>query len=587
MDRDLLFGSAHSIGVQPLPEYPRPQLVRDRWLNLNGSWQYAITKKDAKEPATYTGTIVVPYPLESELSGVKGVLLPEQCLWYRREFEPPAFNPGERVLLHFGAVDFESTVQVNGLSIGRHAGGYEAFSFDITSSLIDGQNELLIEVWDPTERGPNPHGKQMLEAREIFYTATSGIWQTVWLEVVPEHYIRSLAMTPNVDHETLMIVVDSGDCVGCSVEVQCGAWFVHGAPNEVLSLGIPGPRLWSLHDPHLYDLEVRLMRNGSAVDVVRSYFGMRKVEIRKDANSKERIYVNNQYTYNLGILDQGFWPKSLYTAPDDAALRADIETIKAMGFNTIRKHMKIEPERWYYHCDQVGIMVWQDIVPPGGALKALLEPGYQPDEKARTQFEIELEEGLAQLRSHPSITTWVLFNEGWGDFDQDRLTSLVKTRDPSRLVNSHSGAVALTDGNTVLIVGVSSKSSDMIDLHSYPEPAILKPRGVPGALVLGEFGGVRVHIKDHEWNGSAPAPGYERVDVEAFPKRYASMIDSLGTLEAAGLTASIYTQAFDVEGEQNGLITYDRMVPKFSIEEIERLNTSFLTATAAVTSSRP
>lgn len=557
--------------AKPLPEYPRPQMVRAKWVNLNGLWNYAITGRDTAAPLSYMGQILVPYPLESALSGVKKPVSPSQNLWYQRTFAAPALKQGERLLLHFGAVDFEATVFVNEQEVGKHSGGYQNFSFDVTGALKSGKNDLKVKVWDPTDEGPNPHGKQVLKPHGIMYTATSGIWQTVWLETVPAKSIDSLVLTPDVDNGALKIEVrSSGAAEGYAVAASAGQSSVRGAPNEVLSLKVPDPRLWSPADPHLYDLEVRLLKNGKAVDTVRSYFGMRKVELKKDAAGRQRIYLNNQYVYNLGVLDQGFWPDGLHTAPTDAALKSDVETIKSMGFNTIRKHIKREPARWYYHCDKLGMMVWQDMVQPGQATPA-----------ARAQFEKEMLGNLQQLHNYPSITTWVLFNEGWYDFDQERLESEIKRLDPSRLLNGHSGSTMLVHASSVNTVAAPGRASDMIDLHSYPDPGIMRIRNpeleagnTEKALVLGEYGGVGVIVKDHIWiDIAARGWGYgHALAVEDLTARYGAMIDSLKKLEEQGLTGSIYTQPFDVESEQNGLVTYDREVMKIPVENLVRLH---------------
>jgi beta-galactosidase/beta-glucuronidase len=556
--------------VQPWPEYPRPQMVRPHWQNLNGLWGYTITDKDAAVPSRDTGQILVPYPIESALSGVKQPLLPNQNLWYHRTFKRPPLAGGERLLLHFGAVDFETTAFVNGREVGRHAGGYQSFTFDITEASHSGSNNLRVKVWDPTDQGSkNPRGKQVLKPEGIVYTATSGIWQTVWLETVPAQSIDSLVLTPDVDHGALKILVRSNATQGYRVEASSGNAKIAGATNEVLTLEVPNPRLWSPSDPHLYDLDVRLLRNGRVVDKVRSYFGLRKIEIQKDAKGKQRIYLNGRYTYNLGVLDQGFWPDGLHSAPADAALEWDVATIKSMGFNTIRKHIKIEPARWYYYCDTLGIMVWQDMVPPGGNWA---DP--EPTLEAKTQFEAEVRENLAQLHNYPSITTWVLFNEGWGDYDQDRLTQWLKDLDPSRLVNGHTGSVTLDKGSLASTDGTSGAATDMIDIHAYPGPAMLRRGNMNKAQVLGEYGGISVQVKDHMW--AKPNWSYEESAPENLLARYKALVDSTVQLEADGLTASIYTQPFDVEIEQNGLVTYDREVIKIPVDEMRRINSALI-----------
>jgi galactose mutarotase-like enzyme len=564
--------------AHPWPEYPRPQLVRPQWQNLNGLWNYALTEKNAPPPGRYRGQILVPYPLESALSGVKTPLRPDQTLWYQRPFTPPPLRRSERLLLHFGAVDFQATVFVNGVQVGQHAGGYQSFTLDITTALARHRNTLTVQVWDPTDEGAdNPHGKQSLKPESILYTATSGIWQTVWLERVPATYIESLTLTPDVDHSALEIQVHSNAPAGYTVEAYTEESSVHGVPGAPLSLSVPHPHLWSPDDPHLYDLNVRLMKAGTVVDQVRSYFGMRKVEVKKDPRGQERIYLNDQYVYNLGTLDQGYWPDGLYTAPTDAALESDIATIKAMGFNTIRKHVKVEPDRWYSYCDRLGVLVWQDLVPP-----AVSELVPDPSAAAQAQFEAEMRQDLAQLHNHPSITTWVLFNEGWGSYDQSRLERELKEGDPSRLVDGHSGAAILANGQSLLRSDSSGPASELADIHSYPKPAMVTTPGK--ARVLGEYGGIGVPVAGHLWDQDA-GWGYLQMTRNGLAMQYAAMIDDLKSLEGQGLSGSIYTQPFDVETELNGLVTYDRAVMKIPQPRIAQLNARMIEHRIAASAS--
>jgi tetratricopeptide (TPR) repeat protein len=570
-----------------LPEYPRPQMVRSQWQSLNGLWQYAITAKDAPIPTEFDGGILVPFPLESALSGVKKALRSDQLLWYRRMFRLSFSNPGEGVLLHFGAVDYQATVYVNGQKVGEHSGGYQSFTFDISDGLKKGDNEIVVSAYDPTEDGPNPHGKQ-----EMQYTASSGIWQTVWLETVPATYIKRIEVTPDVDHSVLELKVDTkGNQDGIRIEAVArngSAVVAKATVDGSTDLVLAHPHLWSPDDPYLYNLDVFLLRNGKRVDHVSSYFAMRKIELKKDSSGNERIFLNNRYTFNLGVLDQGFWPDGLYTAPTDAALKFDVQALKAMGFNTIRKHIKIEPDRWYYYCDKLGMMVWQDMVNPSNGSPA-----------ARTEFEKEVKENIAGLYDHPSIVTWVLFNEIFGrPYDQERLAAWVKQMDPTRLLDVWTGAseeeridswfrqlppdkLAQANGDgwgpefleeiqSVGQVGLSDLKSDMTDLHHYPDPRA--PRAEPGkARVLGEFGGIGIFIEGHVWN-DIPGSGYVQVTPDQMTKAYADMMEKVKSLEAEGLTGSIYTQIVDVESEQNGLMTYDRSVTKIPVEEIARIN---------------
>lgn len=537
-----------------LPEYPRPQLQRANWTNLNGLWQYAITDKNAASVSTYNGSILVPYPVESALSGVKKQLLPSQLLWYRRTLTRPALKPGDRVLLHFGAVDFDATVYVNGKEVGRHKGGYQNFSFDITDNLKGGTNELQLKVWDPTDQGPNPHGKQVLNAGSIWYTPSSGIWQTVWMETVPKNYIEKLVITPDVDRSVVRVTVKAA--TDAPVLLTTAGKTVSGKSNKEIEIPIKDAKLWSPDAPFLYDLSVQM-----GADKVKGYFGMRKIEVKKDEKGFDRIFLNNKYTYNLGTLDQGFWPDGLYTAPTDEALQFDIKAIKAMGFNTIRKHIKIEPERWYYYTDKLGMLVWQDMVNPGSL-----------SEEGKTEFENECEANINQLFNHPSITTWVLFNEKWGQYDQQRLTQWLKRKDPTRLVNGHSGEILYVNDKLRSPSPDAFIDADIADVHAYPNPGHVQVQ--PGkASVVGEFGGIGVPIEGHIWDDLVAGWGYDGVVTPAKMKQqYAGMVDSLKVLEREGLSGSIYTQPFDVESEQNGLLTYDREIIKLPAATFRSIN---------------
>jgi beta-galactosidase/beta-glucuronidase len=545
-----------------LPEYPRPQMMRNNWQNLNGLWQYAVTDWDADQPKKFDGEILVPFPIESALSGVQKAFLPMQRLWYKRSINKPDTRGNKRVLLHFGAVDWKATVYLNGKLIGAHLGGYQHFSFDITASLKDGPNELVVSVFDPTNMGNNPHGKQTLHPRNILYTACSGIWQTVWLETVPPAYINTLYMTPDVDANCLELYAYTTNTskdytVEAIATTEQKTVSIRGAPGALLELPVERAHLWSPDDPFLYNLTVRLLYKGEVVDTVYSYFGMRKIEVKKDNEGIPRLFLNNKYTYHLGVLDQGYWPEGLFTAPTDSALQFDVQTIKYMGFNTIRKHIKIEPDRWYYHCDKLGILVWQDMVTCSGY-----------NNYAAAEFESESEANLQQLHNFPSIVMWVLFNEGWWSYDQKRLTEWVKRTDPSRLINGHSGENMDEESPPDL----ASKwiSSDVADIHKYPGPALAP--ALPGkAMVLGEWGGVRVGIYGHQWNTSR-SWGYLDVPQSEFAEQYDYMIHKLGRYEKAGLSGSIYTQPYDVESEENGLMTYDRQIMKIPVATLKKMN---------------
>src|SRR6266478_2418752 len=452
------------------PEYPRPQMVRKDWVNLNGLWELTITNKEAPKPDSFQTQILVPFPVESALSGVMKPVGENDQLWYRRTFDIPRQWIGKLVLLHFGAVDFSARVWVNGKQLGEHRGGYDDFSFDITSALNpNGPNELVVAVLDPTDAGTQPRGKQVRKPHSIWYTSTSGIWQTVWLEPVNAAYIKSIEITPDVDHNAVTVHALTTSTLGhftVEMSVREGFREVYAAstsPGGTVTMPIKNPRLWSPEDPHLYTLRVSLRLGGRAIDKVESYFGMRKISLGKDDKGFTRILLNNKPYFQFGPLDQGFWPDGLYTAPTDAALRYDIEMTRKLGFNLARKHVKVEPDRWYYWCDKLGLLVWQDM--PSGDNASV---------DGRRNFESELRRMVEDLENHPSIIVWVLFNEGWGQYETERLTQWLKKMDPSRLVDNASGWTDMRVG-------------DLVDVHSYPGPDSRPPES-SRAAVLGEFG---------------------------------------------------------------------------------------------------
>ncbi|RAK38596.1 UNVERIFIED_ORG: glycosyl hydrolase family 2 [Chitinophaga ginsengisegetis] len=552
-----------------LKDYPRPQMVRKDWKNLNGLWEYAITDSNVISPFFFDGSILVPYPLESALSGVQKSLSPEKRLWYRTNISNPSLNNTERILLHFGAIDWQMVLFINNVMVGQHTGGYNSFYFDITNYLKSGDNELLIKVYDPSDKGLNPHGKQVLNPGNIYYTPSSGIWQTVWLEKVPESYIDDFKLSCNIDNNSISVNIktttkEKNLAIEAVVKTQGKVIATKKVPlpgeTADINIDIPNSHLWSPDDPFLYDLSFKLLKNKETIDSVDSYFGMRKIDIQKDTKGFDRIFLNNKYTYNLGILDQGFWPEGLYTAPTDEALEFDIKAVKAMGFNTIRKHIKIEPDRWYYHADKIGVLVWQDFVNPPHSL---------PD-GSKPIFEGETSTTINQLFNHPCIISWVVFNERWGAYDQKRITEFVKKIDTTRIVNGHSGELLFVDNQLREPSLTPWESSDVTDVHSYPEPRT--PPGLPGkAKVLGEFGGVGVSVFGHEWD-DIQGWGYIQVKPIELKSRYENMTKMLKDLEANGLSASIYTQPYDVEGEENGLLTYDREIIKIPIDELRSIN---------------
>jgi hypothetical protein len=533
------------------PEYPRPQMVRKDWQNLNGLWQFAMAKEGEEPPAAkdLDGRILVPFPVQSALSGV---MKEADRLWYRRTFEVPAAWKGRRVLLNFGAVDWEATVYVNGKKVGEHRGGYDAFSFDITDALkpADAQ-ELVVGVFDPTDKGNQPRGKQVLNPGGIMYTAVTGIWQTVWLEPVPEAHIGRLVLTPDVDGKCLRLKVEaSGDDATVQAVATDGGkevGKVSGKAGAELRLSVPDAKLWSPDTPHLYDLKVQLGANGKVLDSVASYFGMRKIEIGKDAQGVTRMLLNGKFVFQVGPLDQGWWPDGLYIAPTDEAFKYDVEITRKLGMNMARKHVKVEPDRWYYWCDKLGLMVWQDM-----------PSGNNATPEAKKQFEGELKALVEGFRNHPSIIMWVVFNEGWGQHDTERLTAWVKEMDPSRLVD---GASGWTDKNC----------GDVHDIHSYPNPQSPKPEPARAA-VLGEFGGLGLGIEGHTWKKEHW--GYKGMaDRDELTASYERLLQAAYKLrDTAGLSAAVYTQTTDVEVECNGLLTYDRAIIKPDLERVAAVN---------------
>lgn len=545
------------------PEYPRPQMVRADWLNLNGLWEFAKATDGQAPPfgQTLGEQILVPYPVESALSGL---MRHEARMWYRRVFDVPAEWRGKRLLLHFGAVDWQTTAYVNGKQVGVHTGGYDGFSFDITNYLnaASGQ-ELLVNVYDPTDTGGQPRGKQVTKPGGIWYTSTSGIWQTVWLEPVGQTSIARLQMTPDIDAGVLRLTAftdgstDGYTVTAVAFEDRTPLKPVHGTAGTELQLPIPKAHLWSPDDPFLYDLQVSLSDGKNAgkntVDQVSSYFGMRKIAVGKVAGVN-RILLNNQFLFEIGPLDQGFWPEGIYTAPTDNALRYDLQFEKQLGWNTVRKHIKVEPDRWYYWADRLGLLVWQDMPSPDANNKIPLPPG---------DFEAELRAMIEGRRNHPSIVLWVLFNEGWGQ-DQfgplgtGRYTKFIRDLDPSRLVTDATGWNDYGVGN-------------ISDYHTYVGPTSPIP-DAKRAAVQGEFGGLGLHTRGHEWGGGSFAYEWHSSPADV-TQRYTGLIDTASALMIdSGLSAAIYTEVTDIEQELNGFITYDRAVIKVNVAAIHDAN---------------
>ena len=566
----------------PLSEYPRPQMRRSSWTCLNGWWEYGICPAAEAGKASCKaadGKILVPFSPETRRSGVGRTLQPGETLWYRRSIEMPGLSDGRRLILHFGAVDERCAVYWNGHKVGSHRNGYLAFHFDITPFVRPGINELKVFVRDDTDEGNECRGKQTLNPGGMFYHAQSGIWQTVWMEEVPQNYLENLKITPLIDEEAVELELEfAGDASDANavreVKITVGnpiddsdydeadatiSTFLQ-EPRMKVRIPVPSPRLWSPEHPALYSLRIE-----AEEDAVDCYFAMRSFGTGPDENGIPRLLLNGKPYFFNGILDQGYWPESLMTPPADEAMVYDIEQMIALGFNMLRKHVKIEPARWYYHCDRLGMVVWQDMVNGGGPVQKLLET-YLPtvfpavgkrlrddhyklfareNKRARRMFERDLVSMIRQLYNSPSIGLWVPFNEGWGQFDALRITEIVRVTDLTRPVDHASGWFDQGGG-------------DVRSVHNYFRPLTVEKDS--RAFVISEYGGANCQIAEHSMSGEVY--GYRNVTQEEFPQSFRETMEKIRSLEEEGLCGAVYTQVSDIEEETNGLLTYDRKVRK-------------------------
>lgn len=563
----------------PLPEYPRPQLVRENWLNLNGKFDYAILPAAQKWAENFDGEILVPFAVESLLSGVEKPLSPSDRLWYRKRFSVPTAMLGKNILMHFGAVDWQCEVFINHHSVGKHTGGYCAFSFDITEYLTEGENELVVCVYDPTESGWQQRGKQVNDTHGFWYTATSGIWQTVWLEAVSDVYVQKLRFVPNIDREVIRVKTELNTDTEAEIYATvtfAGDVVFSGAIEKDTEIALPNAALWTPETPNLYDVSLEIKVDGALTDTVTSYFGMRKFHVDKDQKGVMRLFLNNKPYFQKGLLDQGYWPDGGMTPPTDEAMIFDIAEMKRLGFNMLRKHIKIESLRWYYHCDRLGMIVWQDMM-SGGKYIGDFYAGFLPNigilhvkdnkynvfsrtEKSwRDDFERELTEMIDLLYNTVSLYCWVPFNEAWGQFDALRICAYVRKLDDTRVIDHASGWYDQGGG-------------DVQSMHKYILPIRMR-KPDHRAFVITEFGGYSQKEEGHMWNPKK-AFGYLMFkDKASLTAAYGKLMKKqVIPLVEKGLSGTIYTQVSDVENEVNGIYTYDRAVLKLEEDTVIALN---------------